>query len=165
MQVSWIPYLSLSRSSSIAGNRVITFLLGYPVLFHWLGLIAALGLVFVSAIFRILPLLALALFILFLGIVSWFWSLQSLRGLTFKTTLNRTRAFPGEAVDLTLEVVNGNRLQLTWLEIEKELPHRLVTGVLKSPGPFTRKRLCWTTSISGGQSLKWTHRLECQARG
>ncbi len=165
MRTSWLPYPSLSRSDAVAANREATFSLGHAAIFYRPVLGAALVVAFLAAIYHITPLLALAVSFVALGTGSWLWSRQSLRGLSFKAALNQTRAFPDEAVDLTLELANDKWLPLTWLEIEQELPWRLVTGVLRASSPYSRERLRWTTSVSGRQRIKWVHRVECKARG
>jgi uncharacterized protein (DUF58 family) len=146
-------------------NKGFIFSLGYPVLFHWLALCVVLVLVLVSAFHHILSLLVIAIFLLLLALVSWFWSRQSLREVSFRLRLNQTRAFPGENIDLTLEIINEKRFPLPWLEIVEELPYRLAMGGGKTPSPYAKERLHWTTSISGRQRLSWGHRLECKARG
>jgi len=123
-----------------------------------------LGLVLLSAIHHIVPLLALAVFLFVLAVVSWFWSQQSLRGMSFQITLNQSSAFPGEKINLTLQVINGKWLPLPWLEVEEELPYKLINGV-KPLSPYAKERLLWTTSVSKGQRISWKHRLECKARG
>ena len=122
-------------------------------------------LLLVSVIHHIVFLLVLAVFLLLLGIVSWLWSWQSLRAVSFQLALSHSRVFPQEKVDLTFEVTNRKWLFLPWLEIEAELPYRLGTGRLKTPSTYARERLRWTTSMAGGQRIRWSHRLECKARG
>lgn len=142
-------------------NRI----LGYPVLFFWPVLALVLGLLVLGASRHIDALLASTVFILVLAGVSWLWSWQSLQKLSCQLSPPKSSVFPGEKVDLTFEVSNNKSLFLTWLEIELELPYRLATGKLKTLSPYIRDRLRWTTSISGGQRIRWVHSLECLARG
>lgn len=165
MKVSSLPYPSPLKISTGRSNKGFIFSLGYPVLFHWLALCVVLVLVLVSAFHHILSLLVIAVFLLILTLVSWFWSRQSLRKVSFRLRLNQMRAFPGENIELTLEVINEKGLPLPWLEIVQELPYRLAMGGGKTPSPYAKERLHWTTSISGRQRLSWGHRLECKARG
>lgn len=163
MRTSWQPYPS--RSKSKTSRQGITISLGYPILFHWLALAAVLGLLLFSAVQHIVPLLAITVFLLVLAMVSWLWSWRSLQQLSCQLTLSQNRVFPGEKMDLIFEVANSKWLFLPWLEIGVELPYRLVTGRVKTPSSYAKERLRWTTSISGGQRVRWRYHLECKSRG
>ena len=165
MRKSWPPYPSQLKSKTRSSSQRVSISLGHPILFHWLALAVVLILLLVSAINHLVPLLAITAFLLAWAIVSWFWSWRSLQEMSCQLNLSQSRAFPGDQIDLTFEVANGKWLFLPWLEIVVELPCRLVTGRLKTPSPYARERLRWTTSISGGQQVNWKHRLECKARG
>ena len=154
--------LSLSRLKSIAPDRNIISQ-GYPVVFHWTVLVILLGLLIFAAFRQMVPLLASTVFMLVLAILPRFWSRYALRSLSGRISTNHDRAFPGEEVELTLELVNKG-LPLPWLEIEIELPYRLVTGK-RSPSPYTWKRLRWVTALSRGQAITWKHTVEAKARG
>ncbi len=165
MKASSLPYPFRSRAKAPAEGRGNSVSLGCPVILHRLALIAIVALVLVSALVRIPSFLVVVVFLLVLGAVSWYWSYQSLRNLTIRTAVAQERAFPGETVDLTFELSSRNGLPLAWLEVEEEVPWRLVTGVLAPPSPYSRERLRWTTALAGRQGVKWTHHLTCQARG
>ena len=55
-------------------------------------------------------------------VVSRVWDRYCLVGLGYRRTLGQTRAFFGEEVPLTLEIVNAKPLPLAWLEIEDAVP-------------------------------------------
>jgi len=145
-------------------NGVITSL-GRPVVLHWTALALVCRLMLFSAYQRRLPLLVFSVCFLGLALVSLFWSWQSLRKVAFRITLSRNRAFPGEDIELSLEVSNEKLMPLSWLSIEKEIPFRLAKGPSIPPSPFSIARLRWVTSISGRQQIRWKHSLECRARG
>jgi uncharacterized protein (DUF58 family) len=109
------------------------------------------------------PLLASTVFLLLLAILPRLWSYYSLRGLSGELGISHNRAFPGEEVELTIEVVNKG-LHLPWLETVVELPYRLFTGKA-SPSPYTWKQLRWITAIGRGQVISWKHTIEAKARG
>ncbi len=165
MRTSSLPYLSRLRIKTGASNQGVTIGLGYPVTFHWLALLVVLGLLFFSAIQQIVPLLVVTVFVFVLATVSWLWSWRALQKVSYQLTLSQSRVFPGEKIDLTFGVANSKWLFLPWLEIEAELPYRLVTGRVKTPSPYARERLRWTTSVSGQQRVRWKHLLECKVRG
>jgi len=109
------------------------------------------------------PLLATTSFLLVLPFLSRFWSRYALRSLSVAVSTSHSRAFPGEKVELTFELVN-KWLPLPWLEVEMELPYRLVTGK-RSVSPYTRERLRWVTALLPGQVITWKHTLEAKTRG
>jgi len=145
-------------------SRPTTFNLGYPVLCHWLALGMVALMLLIAAIYDFIPLLVLSILLLVLAGVSRLWSWQSLRQMSSQMTINQSRVFPGESIDLALGVTNRKWLPLPWLSIEVELPYKLVKG-LSAPSPYARERRRWTTAIWGGQRVGWKHRLQCQARG
>jgi uncharacterized protein (DUF58 family) len=165
LKTSWLLYPSQLKNKTKTNNTGVIISLGYPVLFHWLALAVTLGLLVFAAVRHIIPLLAITGLFLVLAIVSWFWSWRSLRELSLQLTLSQSRLFPGENTELVFELTNGKWLFLSWLEIEAELPWRLAAGRVKTPSPYAKKRLRWTTSISGRQRISWKHNLECKARG
>lgn len=165
MRTSSPLYPSLSKIKHGASTPGYTTSLGYPLILHWLGLATALGLLLYSAIQRNTSILAFTTFFLVLAIVSWLWSRQSLQKMSCLLTLSQKRAFPGGKIDLNFEATNSKWLFLPWMEIEAELPYKLATGNLKAHSHYSKERLRWTTSISGGQRITWKHCLECQARG
>jgi len=160
LQTSFRP--SPSRRNSRAPDKAIVSL-GYPAIFHWAILAVLLGLLIFSAFERMVPLLATTAFLLVLLLLSRFWSRYALRSLSVGVSTSRGRAFPGEEVELTFELTN-RWLPLPWLEVEMELPYRLVTGK-RSVSPYTRKRLRWVTALLPGQAITWKHTLEAKARG
>lgn len=156
--------LPLSRSpqrSQIPASALRS--LGYPAIFHWTILVVLLGLFVLAAFKQMVPLLAGTALLLVLPVMAWFWSRYALRNLALKVSTSHGRAFPGENIEVTLELVNKG-LPLPWLEVEMELPYRLATGK-RSPSPYTRERLRWTTAISPGQVITWKQTLEARARG
>ena len=160
MKISFLP--SLSRWKSRAPGKVIVSL-GYPAIFHWTILAVLLGVLIFSAFKQMVPLLATTSFLLVLPFLSRFWSRYALRSLSVAVSTSHGRAFPGEKVELTFELIN-RWLPLPWLEVEMELPYRLVTGK-RSVSPYTRERLRWVTALLPGQVITWKHTLEAKTRG
>ena len=162
MQKPWLPSPSPSNSRNRQG---ITISSGYPVLFHWLGFLIILGLLVQSAVGRSTPLLIFAVFFLVLGLSSWFWSRLAMQGISLQLDLEQDRAFPGEGILLNLSVVHKKWIPLFWLEIEQELPDRLVNGRRRAPSRFIRQRVRWITFLGGREQIQWKSRVECRARG
>ena len=165
MPTSWPPYRPRLKTENQAVNEGITHSLGYPVLFHWAVLAIVGGLLLFAALKHILSLLAITIFISVLAVLSRLLSWRALKKLFCQMSLSENRAFPGEKIDLSLVITNSKRLFLSWLDTEVELPYKLVTGKATGISPYTKERLRWATSISGGQQLSWKHTIECQRRG
>ena len=164
MKRSWVPSAFLLKSKAENRARSMISSLGYPVLLHWSGLGVVAGLMLFSAIRQHLALLVFCASFLVLALVSYGWSWQSLRGITFQLTLSQTRAFPGEKIDLFFELTNEKILPLPWFLIEEELPYTLTKGKSEGSSPFSKDRLQWATSVSGRQQLRWKHRVACRER-
>jgi len=137
--------------------------LGYPVLFHWIVLAALAALLVVAAGSGLTPLRAGTACWLAWALVARLGSRAALRRITASVKLDRDRAFPGEAVNLEMEIANRG-LPLPWLEAEMELPVRLMTGK-KPDSPYTWRRPRWVTALARGQTVAWKHTIEAGARG
>jgi uncharacterized protein (DUF58 family) len=81
----------------------------------WIVLAVVLVLLGLALDSRFLLAAALSLFVIVL--VSGTWNRLSLYGLHYQRHFSETRAFLGETIELTLEVRNRKLLPLTWLEI------------------------------------------------
>jgi uncharacterized protein (DUF58 family) len=62
--------------------------------------------------------LATALFVV-LG-VAWWWRKRSLEGVSYQRRLYFTRGFPGEQVDLQVDVENRKLLPISWLRVQDD---------------------------------------------
>lgn len=71
---------------------------------------------------RYVPLMALGLVLLLIVGISTVWKNLSLVGVTYVREFNRTRAFPGEPIEMKIQVGNDKSLPLTWLRFRDELP-------------------------------------------
>lgn len=158
-----ISFLRLrSRWKNRASEGVIVNL-GYPFIFHWTILTILLGLLVFTAFKHWVPLLAATLFMLVMAILPRIQSRFALRKVSGNLILCHDRAFPDEKVELSFELVNQG-FSLPWLEIEIEVPSRLVKG--KTPvSPCTRERLRWITALSSRKVITWSHAIEAKARG
>jgi len=123
------------------------------------------GLLVHAAFYRSTPLLVAAVFFLVLGVFSWVWSRLALQGISFQLELGQDRAFPGERILLNLDVIHGKWVPLPWLEVEQELPDRLVNGRRRVSSRYMRERVRWITFLAGRQRIQWKYPMECKARG
>jgi len=57
------------------------------------------------------------------------WSRLAIRRLTCRRSLNTTRVFPGETIDITLSIINQKPLPLPWVDIDEDIPFKLASGL------------------------------------
>jgi uncharacterized protein (DUF58 family) len=132
----------------------------------WLWLIG--GLLFVSLLLRDGQLFVVAVMLLLVGSVSQLWERYCLYGLSYRRLLGQTRAFFGEEVALTVEIVNEKPLPLAWLEVEDTVPgpgmalRPAHTGPSHIPG---RRLLSMLLSVRWYERVRRHYRVSCQARG
>ncbi len=158
-------YQSHWKTDGQQNKSGFTYRLGKPLVYHWFLLGIVTLLLLIGAFFHIALLVVITVFVLVLGGVSWLLSIYSMKRLAYKLTLSRNRAFPDETIELNFEVGNEKAFFVPCLQVETELSHRLMTGRLRSPSPYTKERMCWTTSISSRQRIIWKETIKCLARG
>jgi uncharacterized protein (DUF58 family) len=66
--------------------------------------------------------IALGIVLLLIVAVSTIWKNLSLYGVTYERHFDRTRVFPGEAIEMTAVIQNDKALPLTWLRFRDTLP-------------------------------------------
>lgn len=67
-------------------------------------------------------LLALGFVLLLIALVSTVWRNLALFGVSYERRFDRSHAFPGEPVEMTITVTNDKPLPLTWLRFRDQLP-------------------------------------------
>ena len=118
MKASYRPSRFLLKNESPGNPGTIICSLGSPLLFHGISMGAFSALALFAAFRHSIPLLILCLTFLILALVSRLWSRLSLQGLSCRITLDRTRAFPDEAVEISFELINEK-----WLPLPLSLIH------------------------------------------
>ncbi|MCL4369290.1 MAG: DUF58 domain-containing protein [Chloroflexi bacterium] len=130
-------------------------------------LIATVALFLLSLLLRQSLLFTVSLALLMAAGLARVWNRYCFARLEYRREITPQRAFIGEELELTTEVVNRKLLPLAWLEVEDEFPDELV---LKSnaTSPSHRARRYYLTNLL---ALRWyervrrRHRLQCTARG
>jgi uncharacterized protein (DUF58 family) len=118
-------------------------------------------------LFRQPGLLLLAMLVLAAAGAGWAWNSHSLQGVEYKRHFSERRAFLGETVDLSIEVINRKWLPISWLKIEDEypLPVTMVDGEVSpstKPGVGLLSNLM---SLRWFERTRWKYRLRCDRRG
>src|SRR5579859_1217959 len=132
----------------------------------WLWLI---GFVLVSSLLlREAQLFVVALILGLVAAVSRVWERYCLVGLGYRRTLGQTRAFFGEQVPLTLEILNEKPLPLAWLEVEDTVPGLGLTMAPAHVGPSHipgRRMLTMLLSVRWYERVRRHYTVTCGARG
>ncbi|MCK4832796.1 MAG: hypothetical protein KAS81_08505, partial [Anaerolineales bacterium] len=84
----------------------------------WVAAILAL----VGALTKEAGFLALAVSLVTIIPIAWLWNRWALRGVVYRRRFDRQRVFPGEVIEMTLEVTNHKFLPLSWVRFEDEFP-------------------------------------------
>jgi uncharacterized protein (DUF58 family) len=132
----------------------------------WLWLIGSL--LFVSLLLREGQLFIVAVILLLVLGVSHLWERYCLVGLAYRRRLGQLRAFFGEEVPLTLEIVNAKPLPLAWLEIEDTVPGTSLTLRPAHVGPSHipgRRLLTMLLSVRWYERVRRHYQVTCAARG
>ncbi len=132
----------------------------------WLYLVG--GVLVASLLFREALLFVVSLILLLTGIAAQLWDRYCLTGLAYRRQLGQSRAFFGEDVPLTVEVVNAKPLPLAWLEVEDTMPG---VGLPVTPGRLGPSHMPGRRVLSMLLSVRWYERVRrhytvhCGARG
>lgn len=94
------------------------------------------------------------------------WSHFSLMGVQFCRTLTESRIFPGEEVDLKIQVSNRKPVPLPWIQAEDRVPLGLGTSPSILPDPETKGRLLRrSTALFWYSAVHWKLTLKGEKRG
>ncbi len=132
----------------------------------WLWLIG--GVLFSSLLLREAQLFVVALILVLVAGTSRMWERYCLVGLGYRRTLGQTRAFFGEQVPLTVEIVNEKPLPLAWLEVEDTVPGLGLSLAPAHVGPSHipgRRLLTMLLSVRWYERVRRHYTVTCGARG
>jgi uncharacterized protein (DUF58 family) len=125
-------------------------------------------LMIVGAFTRETGFMALAACLVTVIVVSWLWNRYSLHRLSYRRHFDRQRVFPGETIQMTIEVTNHKFVPLSWVRFRDEFPLVISPeGVTLSPAPSSES----TGYLLSAFGLRWYERtrrqfrLQCQQRG
>jgi uncharacterized protein (DUF58 family) len=126
------------------------------------------GLLLVSLLVREGQLFVIGCILLLVAAVSYLWQRYCLHGLTYQRRLGQERAFFGEQVPLTVEVVNEKPLPLPWVEVEDTVPGGTLTLNPAHVGPSHipgRRMLGMLLSVRWYERVRRHYTITCGARG
>lgn len=135
-------------------------------------ILLALFLILLGVLLRAPALTVISSFLLILFPVAQWWNRQALRGVTYERELSHLRAFPGETVQLTVQIGNRKLLPVPWLRIHDEFPQAVSPIAVESGesllAPSYEEERGFLVSLL---SLRWYERvrrhytLRCNQRG
>jgi uncharacterized protein (DUF58 family) len=126
------------------------------------------GVLLSSFLFQEVQLFLVGLILTLVACVSAVWERYCLTGVGYRRTLPQTRAFFGEEVPLTVEIINAKPLPLAWLEIEDVIPGGALSLTPAHSGPSHipgRRLLTILLSVRWYERVRRHYRLLCGARG
>ena len=126
------------------------------------------GVLIASLLLRQPQLFAIATILLLIAGVSRLWERYCLRGLSYTRSLEQTRAFFGEEVRLSVEIVNDKPLPLAWIEVEDVVPGQGISFAPAHAGPSHipgRRLLTMLMSVRWYERVRRHYRVRCEARG
>ena len=121
-----------------------------------------------SLLLRQPQLFAIATILLLIAGISRLWERYCLRGLSYSRSLEQTRAFFGEEVRLSVEIVNDKPLPLAWIEVEDVVPGQGMSFAPAHAGPSHipgRRLLTMLMSVRWYERVRRHYRMRCNARG
>jgi uncharacterized protein (DUF58 family) len=131
---------------------------------YWLWL--AVLILIISLVLHQVALALICLLFLLTGGVARLWNRFCLRRVEYRRRLSRHQAFFGDEIVFEIEVTNRKPLPLPWLQVEDELPERIV--LLKGRAePLSEERVVLTNifPINMYHRVKRRFPLRCSQRG
>lgn len=127
----------------------------------------ALVLIPIAFIFDAKALLVISAFLLTIVPLAWWWNRHSLDAVEYTRVLAERRAFPGEVLELTLQLANEKVLPLSWLMVEDQwamaLP--LENGTLFSSPAGVSGFFRTAFAIRWFERVNRRYRIRCTRRG
>lgn len=94
------------------------------------------------------------------------WAAVCLKRVECLRVLDKNRVFPGNTIDIKLEVSNKKLLPLLWIKIDEQIPLAMAENQTFEPcDRIGFGLLTTTTSILGYSKVHWVHSLICKKRG
>jgi uncharacterized protein (DUF58 family) len=132
------------------------------------GWLVAIGLLLLASILvRDALLFLISLLLILATLIARWWYRHCLDRVEYRRSLSHRRAFFGEEVELTVEIVNRKLLPLAWLETEDEIPRELTPlhGTTMPSHKPARALLMNFLSLRWYERVRRHYRIVCAARG
>ncbi len=134
-------------------------------LLNWPGLLAMAGILVLAAWNGQAPIVVLTSLLFSSAGLAKLWSHLSLARVSCRRQLSERRVFPGEKINVKLQVANRKLLPLPWIQVDDEIPQALGGASTLSgekPGSVLIRR---SAAMLWYSSVKWKYELPCLKRG
>jgi uncharacterized protein (DUF58 family) len=101
-------------------------------------------------------LFVLPVFLVLTIVIGNWWNNQALRDVTYHRRIARNRAFPGETVDIEVQIENAKVLPVPWLRVEDEWPLDMPPTDSRALGPSHKGNVGNLTQVF---ALRWYERV------
>lgn len=134
-------------------------------LLHWPGLLAMAAILVLAAWNGQVSIVVLTSLLVSSAGLGKLWSHLSVARLSCRRQLSERRVFPGETIQVKLQVANRKPLPLPWVRVDDQIPqafHCASTAPGEKPGSVVIRR---TAAMLWYSSVKWKYELPCSKRG
>jgi uncharacterized protein (DUF58 family) len=134
-------------------------------LLHWPGLLAMAGILVLAAWNGQAAIVILTSVLFSSAGLAKLWSHLSLARISCRRLLSERRVFPGETVNVKLQVANRKPLPLPWIQVDDAIPQALGSASIlpgEKPGSLLIRR---SSAMLWYSSVKWRYELPCLKRG
>ena len=155
--------LSSSTTRPDTPTKITSQAAGY--LLNWPGLLAMAGILVLAAWNGQAPIVVLTSLLFSSAGLAKLWSHLSLSRVSCRRQLSERRVFPGEKINVKLQVANRKPLPLPWIQVDDEIPQALGGASTLSgerPGSVLIRR---SAAMLWYSSVKWKYELPCLKRG
>jgi uncharacterized protein (DUF58 family) len=155
--------LSSSTTRPDTPTKITSQAAGY--LLNWPGLLAMAGILVLAAWNGQAPIVVLTSLLFSSAGLAKLWSHLSLARISCRRQLSERRVFPGEKINVKLQVANRKPLPLPWIQVDDEIPQAL-GGASTLAGERPRSVLIRrSAAMPWYSSVKWKYELPCLKRG
>jgi uncharacterized protein (DUF58 family) len=155
--------LSSSATRPDKPTKITSQAAGY--ILNWPGLLAMAAILVLAAWNGEAPIVVLTSLLFSSAGLAKLWSHLSLARISCRRQLSERRVFPGEKINVKLQVANRKPLPLPWIQVDDEIPQALGGASTLSgerPGSVFIRR---SAAMLWYSSVKWKYELPCLKRG
>jgi uncharacterized protein (DUF58 family) len=144
-------------------SKVTSQAAGY--LLNWPGLLAMAAILVLAAWNGQAPIVVLTSLLFSSAGLAKLWSHLSLSRISCRRQLSERRVFPGEKINVKLQVANRKPLPLPWIQVDDEIPQALGGASTLSGGRPGSVLIRRSAAMLWYSSVKWKYELPCLKRG
>lgn len=155
--------LSSSTTRPDKPTKLTSQAAGY--LLSWPGLLVVAGILVLAAWNGQAPIVILTSVLLSSAGLARLWSRLSLVRISCRRLLSERRVFPGETVNVKLQVANRKPLPLPWIQVDDEIPQALGSASSVPGEKLGSLLIRRSAAMLWYSSVNWKYELPCSKRG